>query len=314
MNTLHAATHPLRATVGPYTVEGFSISALATYFMVKELDVVFDLGSCPVDAVAFNHVLLSHVHLDHIGGLPTYVALREMRKLTGGVITCPAASRDALLELLAQHDRLEGRTPTDRGAWVRGVQPGEEFALGKNYTVEVIPAHHRLVSVGYTIKETRQKLRDEFKSLSGEEIKRMRLEGVAVTETSTVRRLTYLGDFTAETLLTTPTLGLSETLLLEVTYLGDTPPEMARQYGHLHLDQLVEIARTRPETLASLNLILKHFSMRYTRDEILNAVRNLPREVLERTWVWIPSNDHSTVPLHLGNDFLSRVPSPHATP
>ena len=56
------------------TLEGKSSSAVATYIRVKELDLVFDLGRCPMNFIGTNNVFISHFHLDHYFGLPIYIS------------------------------------------------------------------------------------------------------------------------------------------------------------------------------------------------------------------------------------------------
>ena len=59
------ALHPVTLRLDGLTLQGFSISGLATWLMVPELDVLFDVGECPLAALPINHVLLTHAHFDH---------------------------------------------------------------------------------------------------------------------------------------------------------------------------------------------------------------------------------------------------------
>ena len=45
------ALSPITLTCGRHTLVGFSISGLATYVQVADLDVCFDMGECPLSAV-----------------------------------------------------------------------------------------------------------------------------------------------------------------------------------------------------------------------------------------------------------------------
>ena len=58
--------------------------------------------------------------------------------------------------------------------------------------------------------------------------------------------------------------------------------ETSAEYGHTHLDELVDLARESPETFASPHIVLKHFSMRYGRREIEKALEALPESLRAR--------------------------------
>ena len=59
-------------------LSGFSVSGLATWMIAPEFDVCFDMGECPLTAVAINHVFLTHAHGDHSRCLMRHYALRKM--------------------------------------------------------------------------------------------------------------------------------------------------------------------------------------------------------------------------------------------
>ena len=111
---------------------------------------------------------------------------------------------------------------------------------------------------------------------------------VGVDEPVEVNRFTYVGDSTIETLRARPELGQSRVLFLEATHVGDTSRETSQKYGHTHLDELVELFRTAPETFASRHIVVKHFSTRYAAREIRDAHAALPQELRERVIFLIP--------------------------
>ena len=48
-----------------------------TCIILPQLKLVLDTGRCPQRAVYQQTVLLSHAHLDHIGGVPFHVSTRS---------------------------------------------------------------------------------------------------------------------------------------------------------------------------------------------------------------------------------------------
>ena len=101
-------------------------------------------------------------------------------------------------------------------------------------------------------------------------------------------RLTYIGDSTIETLYRERHVGQSRVLLLELTFLLEDERDLARQRGHTHLDDLLAFLEECPEVLANEHIVLKHFSMRYTRKTILSVLKErLPREFQERVHILV---------------------------
>ena len=279
---LHNPGHPVALRLGALELEAFSISGLATYVLVPAFEACFDLGHCSVEASRVRNVLLSHVHQDHALGVVRHLALRAMTGARPSRIYVPAESRDALLEVLRAHERLEQRAPAELDLLVHGVAAGEQFQLSSRYAVRAFDVVHRIASRGYTVIETRRKLKGEFLGLPGEAIGAARARGEELYEYREVNLLTYIGDSTIETLTRHPEVGQSEVLFLEATHLPGTSREVSARYGHTHLEELAELAVRRPEALASRYVVLKHFSMKYEEAEIRAALAVLPADLRER--------------------------------
>jgi ribonuclease Z len=280
--SLHNPGRPLSLRLGSLEIEAFSISGLATYVRVPTLDACFDLGHCSVEASRCRHVLLSHVHQDHSLGVVRHLSLREMTGARPSRVYVPAESRDALVEVLRAHERMEGRAPADLDAIVRGVAAGESFTLGSQRTVRAFDVVHRIPSRGYTVIESRRKLKAAFQGLPGEAIREAHQRGEELYDHRDVNVMTYIGDSTVETLNRHPEVGESEVLFLEATHLPGTSPEAAAKYGHTHLDELIALHARRPEILASPHIVIKHFSMKYEEGDIRRAHAALPEGLRER--------------------------------
>ncbi len=155
-------------SLGGLELEAFSISGLSTYVLVPAFDACFDLGHCSVQASRLRNVLLSHVHQDHALGVVRHLSLRAMTGARPSRIYVPAESREALVDVLRAHERLEQREPVELASIVHGVLPGEVLRLSARYAVRAFDVVHRIASRGYTVIETRRKLRPEFLGLPGE--------------------------------------------------------------------------------------------------------------------------------------------------
>jgi ribonuclease Z len=279
---LHNPGSPVTLRLGSLDVTAYSISGLATYVQVPAFDACFDLGHCTVEASRLRHVLLSHVHQDHSLGVIRHRSLREMTGARPSRIFVPMESREALVEMLRAYERLEERAPADLDACIVGVAADETFALSPQRQVRAFDVVHRVASRGYSVFETRRKLKPEFATLPGKAIRLAHERGEALYDEREVSLFTYVGDSTIETLERHPEVGQSEVLFLEATHLPGTSHATSAKYGHTHLEEIAALAERRPEVLASPHIVLKHFSMKYGAHEIRAALSVLPADLRAR--------------------------------
>ncbi|HEU4412213.1 MAG TPA: MBL fold metallo-hydrolase [Polyangiaceae bacterium] len=273
LNRLHNPGAPIELHLSGLRLVAFSISGVASYLLVPAFDACFDLGHCPLEAIKLRHVFLSHVHQDHSGGVHRHLSLRRMFGSRPSRVYAPAESASRLDDYLRAFQRLEEKPEDEVEGVVRGLEPGDEVRLSGRYRVRAFDVCHRIASRGYTVVESRRKLKPEFEGAPGEAIAAARARGEEVHDVSEVAALTYVGDSTLDTLLRNPEVGQSEVLFLEATHLPGTSPEVSERWGHTHLGELAELAEQRPEIFASRHIVLKHFSTRYERNEILAARR-----------------------------------------
>src|SRR5437899_4260165 len=158
------------------TIEGCSRAAVQTYWRIPELKIGFDLGAQPWDFMGTPTWMVTHTHLDHVAALPVYVARRRMMRMTPPHIYLPAEGIEDVRRLLLIMQRL------DRGRMVcelHGVKPGDEIALSREHVATVFATTHTVPSVGFIIWERRNKLKPEYHGLPGDQIRDLRLSGVA---------------------------------------------------------------------------------------------------------------------------------------
>lgn len=271
------------------TVVAFSISALATYAMVPELNCVFDMGECPLSAVPLEHVFLTHAHGDHSRCLLRHESLRRLMGMAPATYYVPAETLEAMQSLARVWKELEN--VSDRKFTPPQFHPlgaGDEVFLHRQLAARAFSVDHTLPSLGYTLFDVRKKLKPEFQGKPGHELARLRKEGVVFEDAQWIPRLTFIGDSTIDTLYRETHIGQSRILFLELTFLLDGEREMARKRGHTHLEDLLEFLRECPDVLQNEHIVLKHFSMRYDRRMILHVLKSkLPREFLERVHILI---------------------------
>jgi ribonuclease Z len=285
----HNPGQPVVLKLPQETITAFSISALATYVLIPELNCAFDMGECTLEAVPLERVFLSHAHGDHARCLLRHESLRRLLGMSPATYFIPAASQEGFLELSRAWKHLE-RVHPNQFEYPRfhPMNEGEVVWLHRQLAAKAFRVNHTLPSLGYTLYDVRKKLKPEFQGRPGQELARLRREGVSFEDEIWLPRLTYIGDSTIETLYRERQVGQSRILFLEVTFLMEDERELARQRGHTHLEDLVEFLRDCPGVLQNEHVILKHFSMRYDSRFIVHMLRTrLPKDFLERVHILI---------------------------
>lgn len=264
------------------TLEGKSSSAVATYIRVKELDLVFDLGRCPMNFIGINNVFISHFHLDHYFGLPIYISQRWLSGIPPGNIYVPSSGSKQLMQILDKIAALDtGRS------WAYQITPvrvGDVIPFRQNLVAHILPGNHSVPAVSYLICEVRKKLKPEFQHLSGRDIAELRKSGIEVTKEVQLPLIAYLGDTRGIPVDAHPLLKQCKVLICECTFILPEHRTRAKRTRHLHLEML-------PSMLAgveSKHVVLTHFSRRYT-----------PELVRQKVFNYLPSEERSRIQLFL---------------
>lgn len=264
------------------TIEGYSRAAVQSYWRIPEMKVGFDLGAQPWDFMGTPTWFVSHTHLDHIAALPVLVARRRMMKMDPPTIYLPAHAVPHVERLLQCVSRLDrGRLPCELVA----TSPGDEIELSRELVVTVAPTRHTVPSMGFVVWERRRKLKAEYRELTGEQIRDIRLAGNEVSEEIRVPRLAYLGDSSPEGLDDCPVMYEAEVLITEMTFVSPAHrKEKIHKMGHIHLDDIV----ARADRFRNELIIAAHFSTRYHRRQIRHHVeKTLPGMLDGRLHLWI---------------------------
>jgi ribonuclease Z len=264
------------------TVEGYSRAAVQTYWRVPELKLGFDLGALPWSFMTTPNWFVSHTHLDHISALPVLVARRRMLKMEPPTIYLPAESVDGVKDLLRAVQRLDrGRTPAE----LVGVMPGDEIELSRELVVKAFSTRHTIPSLGFLVWERRKKLKPEYHSLTGDQIRDLRLAGAEVSAEVRLPRVAYLGDTAPDGIDVFPEVYRAQILILELTFVAPNErPSVIHKFGHTHLDDLL----ARADRFENEVIIASHFSTRLHPDQIQRTIeRRLPASLRGRFKIWL---------------------------
>lgn len=265
-----------------YTIQGFSRAAIQTFWHIPEFHLGFDLGAQPWEFMGTQNWFISHTHLDHLAMLPSFVARRRMMKMDPPCIYLPEKFIDPVARMLKIWTRLDsGKFPCE----LIGMKPGDSVELSREIVVEAHATTHRIESLGYVVFNRRKKLRPEFLTLPGEEIKRLKEEGAEINYEIKIPKIAYLGDSNYLGLDENPIFYESETLIMEMTFVEHRhQSEKIHKFGHIHLDDVV----ARQEKFKNELIIASHFTARSVTEAILDAVqKKLPDMLGGRLKLWL---------------------------
>lgn len=267
---------------GHFLLEGRSRAGHETVFRIRDFGVALDIGRCPDMVVPMQHVFITHAHLDHAAGIPFYAGQRRLQKLDGGTVYVPAEAAEDVRQLLAIQEKLTG---AEFEIEVHGMAAGDEVRFGRTHVVRAYAAPHRVAARAYELIERRHHLKEEFLDATGEEIGRLRSDGVQVDEEYRCPILFYTGDTDRGLLESCGPMFKAEVLLIECSFLAEGHQDRAEKYRHIHIDDIAGFADRFENEL----IVLTHFSRRYSREEIRDMVRRrLPLSLHERVRLALP--------------------------
>jgi ribonuclease Z len=263
-------------------IKGYSEGGIRTSIIWPTLNLMFDMGSTFPGQIQYQNLLLTHSHLDHFAGLPYYISQRSLQRLPAPNVFVPEEIGDKVKKLLDLYSELED---FEYKYSLFPVKPGDRFTLNKNHFCIPHKSFHRVPSQGYTVYETRTKLKAEFRDLSPEEIK-IKKETQEITEKVDTPVLSFSGDSKIEYVLENPDVRKAKILFLECTYLDETRDvARAREWGHIHLQEIAEHS----SVFENERLVLIHFSQRYSFGEIRDLItKTLPKGLLDRVHLFLP--------------------------
>lgn len=267
-------------------VDALGRGGIETCYILPQYQLAFDTGRCPDALVDIPRVFLTHGHLDHAAGLPYYISQRSLKHLPLPEIYCPTEIVQPLSEILHLWQKIEG---FEYDIAIKGVDAGDEVSVRKDLYVRALRSYHRVPCRGYAIMRKTRKLREEFLNAPGRDIKRMKDRGENIFEDKDIPVFAFSGDTTIEFLRDNPEAQEAQVLFIECTYIDDKRPvARAREWGHIHLDEILE----HRNLFRNEKIVLTHFSKRYHKRFIGQVLQKKIQDADFLSRVFILAHDH----------------------
>ena len=227
-----------RIEIEDLEILGYSVAGEETVIGLPQLDVCFDIGKAPDQLISINHVLLTHGHMDHAAGIAYYLSHRKFNGMSEGTVLTPPNTVKPIGDILDAWGRLDGnRIPAN----LIGVKPGDEYRIKPNLIARVFPTKHSYRSVGFSVIETRKKLKPEYHGLPGPEIVKLKKQGVQIENPIEAPIVSYLGDTSYVDFSQLDYVSNSKILIAECTFFLDEHIERADAGKHMHIDEFAPL-------------------------------------------------------------------------
>ena len=267
--------------VGGLTLTGVARGGIGTSLRVAELGVMFDVGVPVSGQLKSARILVSHGHQDHLGGLPYLLSQRHMMQQAPSDVHVPVEILDPLQRIFAAWSEIEEFEMETR---LHGQSPGDVVQVRKGIEAVAMRSVHRVPSLAWAVRRSTMRLSAEFADRTGEQIQALRAQGKTVTEAHVEAVLCVTGDTKIELFDREPLVRQATVLVHEVTSWDDRRGvEETRQWGHTHVDEVIE----RAERFEGEALVLVHRSARHSKAQAERVVaQRFPASVRDRVHVF----------------------------
>lgn len=255
----------------PYRVQGVSVAGEATSIQIPELDVCFDMGTCPRAALASKFVAISHGHMDHVGGLAYYCSQRRFQGMGTGKIVCDARIAPSVRRMMEGFHDLE-RQQTDYE--LIPLDQDAEIEIKNNIWLRGFHTEHTCPSMGFSVYERRSKLKEVYLDFPQEKLRELKSRGVEITRTLNIPLVAYLGDTAPGTHLLREDVRKAKIIVTECTFFEPDHKQRATIGMHLHVDDIAEWLRVAECEAMVITHISRRTNLAYARkrlDDVLDS-------------------------------------------
>ena len=255
---------------------GYSVAGEETVVAIPQLDVCFDIGKAPDQVISVNHILLTHGHMDHAAGLAYYLSHRNFCGMSPGTILAPKNLLKPIKEIINAWGQLDGnKVPAN----LVGVKAGDEYRIKPNLIARVFPTKHSKGSVGFSVIETRKKLKPEYNNLTGPQIVELKKQGKEIDYPVEIPIASYIGDTQYVDFSQLKYIAESKILIAECTFYEKDHSGRAEAGKHMHIDEFTTLLKD----MQNEHIVITHTTLRTPMHEIRKILKNaLPKDKYEK--------------------------------
>ena len=262
--------------IGEWIISGMSVASRCTCIIVKDLKLCFDMG-CIIEGIdTIKTVLISHGHTDHIGCLSYFLSYCNFRDLSKPDCIIPNVCISPFKILCSASSALDRGTPNTtifESLTKCNLIPGDNINKlplhsNPNYFISSFFMNHKIPSLGYCIYSKRNKLKDEYKPLTANDLKILRNKGILLTNEIYIPEISFTGDSLFSGIIDKPDFFTSKLLIIECTFLSDVSLKEAHDAFHVHISEISH----NQHMFKNDTILLTHFSDRYSITEIIKYV------------------------------------------
>jgi len=281
-----------------WQLSGYSKSAYRSGFYVSGLNIMLDGG--PQLFKKPGHIFITHTHADHIAELPLtmipYVDNHDSDKVQVQVkvqVVCPEEAVTFLQNYISQlhtTNNLQDMSNIIDNAYtmvpVSQKYTAQRLVLNKqNMLLETVAADHRIPTVVYGFSTIKDKLDAKYATLSGNELKALKKDGVTITTEIIEKKFCYVLDTSIKIFEKSPFLLEYPVIIVECTFFMEDELLQASQRKHIHWLELKPYVISNPKSL----FILTHFTQRWKDSEIRDFFNQIKeKENINNIHPWLP--------------------------
>lgn len=261
---------------GDIRLIGHSRAGEESVVVAPELNLCFDIGLAPREALTVDYVCLTHGHADHAAGIHYYFSQRGFIGAPPGCVLAHPRLVEHLGRLMDVWTSIEGH-PAPRK--IVPIRNGEDYPIRRNLIVRAFDNNHGGPSIGFTAIEVKHKLRPDLGGLSQAQIVERKRAGETIDVRVEAPLVTYTGDTADGPFFDLPHVRDSRVIVIECTFFDADHVERARAGRHLHVQQMPDIFAR----LKCQNIVITHVTRRTAIGDAKRALeRTVGREEMER--------------------------------
>ncbi len=234
---------------------GFSLAGEETVIAAPEHNVCFDVGRAPREVVSIDNVCLTHGHMDHAAGVAYYFSQRHFVGNAPGRVIVHRGLAQPIQTLMAVWSEIEGHPSPGQ---VIGIEHLQEVAIRRDLLVRAFDVNHSQHSLGFSLIESRHKLKEEYQGKSGPQLVALKKQGVEIERRFEVSLLTCTGDTAVGRFLDLEFVQKSRAFVVECTFFDDEHVSRARAGRHVHVQDFPRIL----DAVQEAQIMITHLTRR----------------------------------------------------